>query len=645
MKNRANYLAFFLVFGLYVSATPQTPTPVDSVYIYLNQAISENNKAKECIHTHQLTVHYWLNGQTDSSLHYSQKLLDLSTEIKDTTHIIKALNNQSYNYQHLGEFLLAAEKLSLAIQLSKEKKDTLLWANSLENLSVIYGTTGLTDFPKAIDLLLQAAKLKEECKAYNMLAGTYKNISSIFKEMKDTLNREKYLLKSIKLVDEEKTINPTFKAAVYNEAGRFYTDEKADYPKANEYFNRVLDISQQLNWKKGISVSLSNMANVKELMGEYPQALRLLEQSLVIKQETNDYYGIVNLYHSMGEVYNKLKNPTEAINCFNKSTELATRNNLSNEIKKNYFSLYRVHSKSGNYKTALDFFERYYALSDSINGAEHKNKVAELETKYETEKKEQQIEKLTAEKEIETLRARQRKLIALILASLLGIIGLLFFFISRQNKLKNIRKQSELNQKLLRSQMNPHFLFNALGTIQNYMFNNNINDAGKYLAKFAKLMRNILESSVNELIPLEQEIETVSNYLALQQLKDNQNFSYSIKTEGEETDAYLPPMLVQPFIENAIKHGFTKDITDASLQIFYKFDDEYCTISVEDNGVGILSGRNNKDHKSYAIMLTCERLAQLNKGNKKENSIETTDLSEEGSRGTRVVIKFKQKTK
>lgn len=645
VKQRVRLLTFsaFLFFSV-IQVRAANTAPVDSLIINLEQALDVNDLAAACSVSHQISTQLWIKGQVDSSLQYSEKTYNWAVELKDTAYQIKGLNNSAYSYQQKSDLNKAIAFFEKAIALCQQSRDTLQWANTLESLSTLYGSTGLTNYPRSIELLLKAAKLKENAEAYNLLPGTYKNISTIFKEMKDTVNREKYLLKAVDLVEKGQVMHPTFQAAVYNEAGRFYTDEKIDYDNAWNYFQKVLEVSEKIDWKKGISVSLSNMANVKELQGEYTEAASLLEKALQIKTEIDDYYGIINTHCVAGEIHEKLHEYNQAIEHFEKARDLAMEKKLSNEIKKSYEGLYRLNRKMGNYHTALGYHEKYTALADSLSGAEHKKAVAEIETKFETEKKEQQIEKLTAEKEIEGLKARQRSLIAIILGSLLLFIALAAYLIIHQKNITNIKRESELNQKLLRSQMNPHFVFNALGTIQNYIYNKNPDDAARYLAKFAKLMRNILESSINEFIPIEQELETVTNYLTLQQIRSTENFHFEVTTDGDFQGEEIPPMLAQPFIENAVKHAFNPSITDAMIKVRYIFNDDTTCIVIEDNGTGINSTKKKKkeDHKSHAIELTCERLSLFNRKKRKQSSIDITDLSENGGRGTRVEICFKQ---
>ncbi|MGE0020960.1 MAG: tetratricopeptide repeat protein [Draconibacterium sp.] len=617
---------------------------IDTLLLQFNQAVQTENKILQCQYSYNLASNFRFKGDVDQSKKYAEIAFKLANEIHDTTRIINALNILAVNLQQQGNLNDAVEKYNAAIEIAEIYSDTILLANSIENLGNIYGASGKTDFPKAIELLLKSARLKESVKAWNMLPGTYQSISSVFREMGDTLNRENYLLKAIDLVDRGLISNNSFIASVYNEAGRFYTEEKRDYQLAETYFGKVLAISQRLQWKKGMAVSLSNIANIKEKQENYSEALVLHNQALKLKQEMNDLYGQAITYHSVGVVHYHLKHYHEAVQMLEQSVKIAGENNFTSALKDGYQTLYKVYREMNLFKDALYNLEKYKVLADSISGDTHRKTIAELQTVYETAKKEQEIVNLTTENKVNQLKARQRSLVALILAILLLTILLSAFFIIRQNRLKNRQNEILLNQKLLRAQMNPHFIFNALGSIQNFILNNEVTDAAKYLARFAKLMRNILESSLNEKIPVEREIEIITNYLTLQQIRDNNNFQFEIASEGALPTDCIPPMLVQPFIENSIKHAFDKTITDAKISVKYKFSATDILIEVEDNGHGINQEAKpeNNEEKSRAIELTRQRLNLLKKNSKEKGNITINDLKETGSRGTRVTINLKR---
>lgn len=218
--------------------------------------------------------------------------------------------------------------------------------------------------------------------------------------------------------------------------------------------------------------------------------------------------------------------------------------------------------------------------------------------------------------------------------------------LKRKNKLQQLIRSSQLTA--LKAQMNPHFVFNALNSIQDFVLRNDIKNANLYLGRFSELMRKVLEASGKESIPLEQEIDILNLYLDMEKLRFGTSFSYSLETDSsvDTSSLYIPAMIIQPFIENAIKHGllhkegakrldvhFTKPVDDANHII--------CTI--EDNGVGrkraIEIKERNKDIRTngFAIKATEKRLDLLNSYYKEKIGVVITDMSKDGvATGTRV---------
>lgn len=194
--------------------------------------------------------------------------------------------------------------------------------------------------------------------------------------------------------------------------------------------------------------------------------------------------------------------------------------------------------------------------------------------------------------------------------------------------------------------MNPHFIFNSLTTIESFVYENQPKEAGKYLSDFARLMRLILENSAEEYIPLSKEIKTLEYYLLLQRLRLENNLTYRIVTDGIENinNVHIPPMLTQPFIENAIEHGFRNSTKTGNIDIeFTNLNDSVLQIKVTDNGIGIDSGKKSESkakHKSMAIDITKERLQVLNKSKKQKVTFEISDISVQGSSDSGTMVLF-----
>ena len=215
----------------------------------------------------------------------------------------------------------------------------------------------------------------------------------------------------------------------------------------------------------------------------------------------------------------------------------------------------------------------------------------------------------------------------------------------RQLQLINMERQlTDLEKSALQAQMNPHFIFNALNSIQNFILKNDQQKAVEFLSRFAKLVRNNLNASVDGEILLEDEVNNLDNYLALEQERFNHRFTYEILLDKSIQDELIefPPMLVQPYVENAVIHGLSKKGADGKIKInFNKIKDELI-VTVRDNGVGYRqdqTGKQNERHKSVGMTITRKRLELL--GANPENSVKILTLTNEITKeviGTEVVI-------
>ncbi|MFT5306106.1 MAG: ligand-binding sensor domain-containing protein [Flavobacteriales bacterium] len=187
-----------------------------------------------------------------------------------------------------------------------------------------------------------------------------------------------------------------------------------------------------------------------------------------------------------------------------------------------------------------------------------------------------------------------------------------------KEKLKIERNLLELEQKALRLQMNPHFIFNAMNTVQALIAKNDTKEARYYLAKFSKLMRKILENSRHALISIQDEVEALDNYLNLEKLSGNHSFEYSITIDPTiQPDAFgIPPLLLQPFAENAIVHGLKEIEHTGKIDIRFDLQEDHIVCVVEDNGRGRMAAKEVRQqkssyHKSTALLITQERLSAL----------------------------------
>jgi hypothetical protein len=312
-----------------------------------------------------------------------------------------------------------------------------------------------------------------------------------------------------------------------------------------------------------------------------------------------------------------------------------------------YKKMYLYHKTTDNKDAYVNYLEKYTETKDILNEIERRRETIEVQTKYETERKEEEIKSLSQENELKEYQIKQSRFYLFGLGGILLLgIGFVVLFI-RQSKLKEEQEKTKLQQQLFRSQMNPHFIFNSLGSIQSSIINEEPDKAVKYLSRFSKLMRNILDSSQEESISVAEELTTIENYLELQKIRFSKKFDYSIEKDEniDVENTFIPPMLAQPFIENAIEHGIKHKGSKGNIFVRFKMNEQTLVYEVEDDGIGREKAQEiqlkfNKDHKSLATGITQERIKVLNKKLKHKITLEIIDLKNEKGEptGTRVMF-------
>jgi len=275
--------------------------------------------------------------------------------------------------------------------------------------------------------------------------------------------------------------------------------------------------------------------------------------------------------------------------------------------------------------------------------------LAEKSITHLDEKNKEKISRLVLENEVLTIKKQQNQYLVYVFGSMIALILASVYFIIRQVRLKEIQKSISLEQKLLRSRMNPHFIFNSLTSIQGFMIEKDARTASRYLSRFASLVRSILDDSTQEFISLEKEIGTIENYLELQKVRFADKFDYHIDIDPDidiET-VMVPPMLAQPFIENAIEHGFKNKAGKGNLRVTFKMDEGCLVLEIEDDGIGREKAQEallqqDKGHKSLATVITRERIESLNSRSKQKITLDIIDLKDERGEaaGTRVVLRI-----
>lgn len=592
-----------------------------------------------------LAVEYEKNGKIEESIQTYRQAL----------HHAEYENNLQLKAQILNNLAILLSDSGLrqeGIELSyKAYEAYLMLADSARaaNVKINIGTDYIDEgkFEEALKVMLEGLELRIQCGDSTNLAAYYLNIGDVYKQLNIDKKWKLFLEKARKLAATPNYATFDTKICILNELGSMYDDNKA-YDQAISAYQEMYNLSKKEGFINGMATALNNLASVYLETRQNKKALLATQESLTLNKKDNNYYGLVFSNNLMGDVYLALGNTFEAKQYYKEGINLANKYDFKTEFVNSYEGLYKTYRKEGNWKEALYYHEQTHRLTDSLKNNELQEKVLEIEAKYQAEKKERQIELLHNENELKNARIKLQNVYIWGVSFLFILVSAGSVWIVRQKRIKQRAKQVELEQKLLRSQMNPHFLFNSLGAIQSYMLKNDGRKAAFYLSNLSSLMRSILKNSREEVISLQEEKETLEKYLVIHKLRLGERLNYvvSVSDELDQEEVYLPPMMIQPFVENAVIHGIEPMDKEGIIQVRFYKDGNLLVIQVDDNGVGIQDSSKNKNaaHVSYALQIFKERVANLKKryGTEILYSIIAKDPSIES--GTLVTVKIPLKS-
>lgn len=463
-----------------------------------------------------------------------------------------------------------------------------------------------------------------------------------------------------------------------------------DFSTARNYVERGFDLGQRLGDPALEAVALSNRGTITGMDGDFDAALTNLEEAYAMGKTHNfsalvgavqcnisylyivrkeydkaiEFFlnqvgdeglppSIVNtiIYLNLYEAYLGKRNFTEA----EKHLEVACA--MAEELNYGYGRLYCAEYRAnlleqrGQHQAALAAYQIFHNIHQEQTNLEAAQEIQALRTREKLEKKDEEIQKLNEAKlrDEEAFKQRRDWFIAAIIGLLFLIVGT-YWIMRNRHRAKSAEQQriiAETKLQVLQSQMNPHFIFNAMGGIQNYVLKSETIEAYNYLGKFAVLLRMITSNSANVHIELEQEVEFLRTYLELEKLRFREDFEYSLTIEDQllEQQHLIPSMMIQPVVENAIIHGLSGLDRCGKLEVEIKSRKHGIACRVRDNGRGrklaaAISGpQRKKRHLSIASVNIQKRLAFLQLLGYEDAIVEITDLYEqEEPAGTSVCI-------
>jgi tetratricopeptide (TPR) repeat protein len=421
--------------------------------------------------------------------------------------------------------------------------------------------------------------------------------------------------------------------------------EQAD--SAYVYGLQNLQMAEASQDPKDMRQALNVLTIASYLKGDYTAALSYSDQLYKQVEQSKDWGYLVTPYLYRAKSWKALGNIEKALVAVNRSIDIAREiAYVSGEINSLEW-LINLNEERGAYESAFRQMERLTVLRDDEKEREATGQLERMTLRYELKEKEsslknlQEVQKITAAK----IRFRNLMITSLVLAFLIIVWFTVWIY---RKRVEQERMQAQESQnKLLRSQLNPHFLFNALSSIQLFMINKGQGpEALEYLSKFARLMRRILENSRESFVSLEDEITTLRHYLDLQKIRFDNKFEYNIdvSTHHDLEDITIPPMFAQPFIENSLEHGIASR-NHGVINVWFEESGGSLHFRVEDNGVGISRSTTTQSaaaHKSLATAITKDRIALLKKQLKRKISFAVRDKHDASNQvtGTEVIFEL-----
>lgn len=576
----------------------------------------------------------------------------------------KANNGIAICYGMMGEYPSAIEYFQRTLTISKLINDLVRLADGYNGLGIVYKRLG--DYPQSLVYYTEALSIYDSIQDAMGLAAAHENIGVLYDLMKEPEKAMAYYQKAIDIyVKEDK---PLQISTAKSNIGVLYVGEKR-YDEALAIFKENLRVYDSMQRKANSIVAATDMAHVYVLQGKYDQAEVLLQKYLVIAKELSMKQEQADIYNNLFRIGIETRNYQAALTYANAYHEIAKVLNGKRFISESYEMLSQVYEKRNEFSKALQACKLHKAWSDSVYNEENARAFQAQKVKIEVLDKNKQLaeQQLRLEFLQEQVKQEVRQKWLLAFVSVLLLVSAILVYQKfaerkRMNALlaaKNaeITRQKahieemnfQLENKMLRAQINPHFIFNSLSSIQHFITSDDRAAALKYLTKFSHLLRQVLESSISGNVLLREEVKLLRMYLELEALRFDQGFSFEIQVDDslDMDTVEIPTMILQPLIENAVLHGLIPKSGEKKLTVSFRLDSGMMEIKVEDNGIGREAAREMlkgkiRQNPSRGLSVTEQRLAVLREKHGWESSIQYHDLVDADGQpaGTCVILQL-----
>lgn len=555
----------------------------------LKKAMDTKNEPAQADSYYNIGETFFNGGNFPKSEEYYVKAKKLYEKLNDKPNIEKATRRLAQSQEKQNKITPAISNYSMAAQVSYSEKSKAVNSNDAARLSS--PTPELK--AEAIQNNINLTKKENE---QGDLAESYSQLADVNLKQKDVSSAEENLNTAYKISKKEA---PKQALAINQKLADLYVENK--------------------NFEKAIE------AKKKVLKEDF------------VKENSQEK---VNQIQELADIYIKKNDPEEAVDLLKNAYGIALDKGHTLEAQKSVKKLDSLYAISGNIDASVQLYRDFLGKLPNLVSKDRSlvdNKILE--------DTEQRISQLEKERELKDELIRKKNVFNYSLIGVLILLTGLVIFIFRMLK-KVQTKNKKIALQSLRREMNPHFIFNSLNSVNHFIATNNELEANQYLTKFSKLMRGVMENSTEDFIPFQQELDLLQNYLALEKTRFADKFDYEIAVDEalNMQNLQIPGMLIQPFLENAIWHGLRYRTEKGFLKLNFEKNESHLKILIEDNGIGIEESKkqktqHQKTREGRGMKNTLERIQLLNDLYKKDITCSVKD--KENDNGVLVTIKIK----
>ncbi|MDP4283698.1 MAG: histidine kinase [Bacteroidota bacterium] len=510
------------------------------------------------------------------------------------------------------------------------------------------------NFDESNSAYFKAIDEAEACDALRLKAICFNNIGENFRTLNDLDKCREYTTQAIAINSE---LGAWRGVAINYELLHECDLQDQLYTSAKNNLFMGMPFALKANESYILSQYYLGFGKLHAINNQTDSALFYFKKAMDQAMLQNDLRNKYNVYMAKAKYLKKISSNIK-INFLDSAYSIATRTSYMEGIAKTAELLSSVYDEKQNKDSSWEFYHIYRLASDSLFSKNNRRNVIIKESNWMLNRKEIENNHLKELSQIQKKDLVIKNALLWVTGFLLILLIIIALFIYKNIQSKKKRAESSFKQKIaetqmqsLRAQMNPHFIFNCLNSIENFMMRNEKRTAIEYLNKFSVLIRIILDSSRTELVPFAKDLEGIRLYVELEQLRFNNKFSFETHIDPLilNEEFYVPSLLIQPYIENAILHGLSQSESDnLKLQLSATLENDYIIYVIEDNGIGREQSKkykiqNKPFHESIGLQLSQERINIFNLQQKSKGEVKIEDIYNHLHEpcGTRVELKIK----